>query len=357
MDNYNFRDLLYKESKQKLPNTDNKFLVDWLSFTSKIDSDLSIFEVLGLTHIKNYFQPIYGFQGYTRRVYFDGISIHYCHPTNDGVWVEMSGQGCRNFETYSKITFVDLFNIILHNQDNEDYHVTRLDIAYDDFKRVIPLRKLSKQILNVHFVSKFNPRSCTVTQAAGRQGITCDLGSRQSELKFRIYDKAFERGYFDEIEFQNFSWTRWELQLRNDRASNFMRYALDQSVGEVFRGVLLNYFRVVDVNKSDSNKRRWNTSKWFLNFIGEVEKISLFTPCKTDYNLYKCERYVYTQAGNAIDTLIKIKGVENFVAELKASKSETTPKYKELLSVYQAHQIVDQHGANILKCLEENEIK
>lgn len=341
--------------KLNLPdNQENKFLVDWLSFTSKIDSDFSIFEVLGLTEIKDFFQPIYGFQGYRQRLYFDGISIHYDHPKNDGVWVEMSGQGCRNFETYSKTSFVELFDTILYNQDKEDYHVTRLDVAYDDFSHVIPLKKLSKQVLDLHFVSKFSPKSCTVTQAAGRQGITVDLGSRKSDLKFRIYDKAFERGYFEEIEKHDFSWVRWECQLRDDRASNFMRQALDQSIGEVFKGVLFNYFRVVDVNLSDTNKRRWNISKWFLKFIGEVEKISLFTRCETDYNLYKCERYVYSQAGNAIDTLIKIKGVDNFVAELKASKSETTPKYQQLINTYHAYELADQHGANILNHLKEH---
>lgn len=322
-------------------NTDNKVLVDWLSFTSKIDSDSSIFDVLGLTSIKSNFQLIYGFQGYRHRLYFDGISIHYCHSKNAGVWVEMSGQGCRNFETYSKISFPELFKIILTNEESEDYHTTRLDIAYDDFNRVIPLRKLSKQILDEHFVSKFNPKSCTVLQAAGRQGITCDIGSRKSALKFRVYDKAFERGFFEEIEKDDFSWVRWEVQLRDDRASSFIRCTLDMSVGQVLSCVVLNYFRAIDENKSDSNKRRWKTSKWFLNFIGDVEKISLFTPCKTDYNLFKCERYVYTQAGNAVDTLIKIKGVDVFLSELSASKSETTPKYKELLSTYQAHQLAD----------------
>lgn len=351
MNDIEIRELLHKENKQPLPDTTNKFLIDWLSFTSKIDSDASILELLGLSHIKNYFQPIYAFQGYRFRLYFDGISIHYGHPKNDGVWVEMSGQGCRNFETYSKISFPDLFKIIILNQEKEDYHVTRLDVAYDDFKRIIPLRKLSTQILDLHFVTKFSPRSCTATQAAGRQGITCDLGSRKSDLKFRVYDKAYERGYFDAIEQDNFTWTRWELQMRDDIAYNFMKCSQEQGVGEVFKGVLQNYFRVVDVNRSDSNKRRWNTSKWYLKFIGEVEKISLFTPCKTDYNLYKCERYVYTQAGNAIDTLIKIKGIDNFLAELRESKSEISPKYQELLNTYQC---ADEHGANIINHLKEH---
>lgn len=346
------RDKLFEEQKNNLPDTTNKILVDWLSFTSKIDSDFSFFEVLGLSHIKKYFQLIYGFQGYKQRFYFEGISIHYGHAKNAGVWVEMSGQGCRTFETYSKISFVELFKVIIYNQENEDYHVTRLDVAFDDFHKVIPLKKLSNQILDEHFVTKFEPKSITAQIHPGRKGITCDIGSDSSNLKFRVYDKAYERGYFEEIEKNGFSWTRWEMQLRDERAYNFMKLSLDSDVGQIFRGVLLKYFRVVDVNKSDSNKRRWNTSKWYLKFIGDVENISLFTPCKTDYNLYKCERYVYTQAGNAIDALIRIKGVENFIAELRASKSETTPKYKELINQYQCE---SEHGANILEYLKENE--
>lgn len=361
MYNYKYNNRLYiafgvgfLENNNLPSNTDNKFLVDWLSFTSKIDSDYSIFEVLGLSHVKNYFQHIYGFQGYRQRLYFDGISIHYDHSKNEGVWVEMSGQGCRTFETYSKITFFDLFNICIYNQDNGDYHVTRLDVAYDDFNHIIPLRKLSKQVLKLQFVSKFNPKSCTVTQSAGYQGITVDLGSRKSALKYRIYDKAFERGYFQEID-NGFSWVRWECQLRDDRALNFMRECLSCTVGTVFKSVLFNYFRVVDVSESDSNKRRWNTSKWFSKFIGEVEKISLFTPCKTDYNLYKCERYVYSQAGNAVYTLIKIKGVDKFVSELQESKSETSPKYIELLNSYLAES--ENHSNNIVQFLAERGVE
>ena len=342
-------------------NQNNKILIDWLSFTSKIDSDFSIFEILGLSDIKDSFEPLYGLQGYKTRLYFDGISIHYCHSKNEGVWVEMSGQGCRTFETFSKTNFTDLFKVIIYNQNNGDYHVTRLDVTYDDFGRIIPLKKLSKQILDEHFVSKFLPKSCTVTQASGRVGITCDLGSRMSKIKFRIYDKAYERGYRDKVQYNEFSWVRWEIQLRDDRAFNFMVSSLENSIGEVFKGIILFYFRVVDVNKGDSNKRRWDTSKWFLRFIGDVEKINLFTSCKTDYNLYKCERYVYTQAGNAVSALIQLKGIDTFLEELQASKPETTLKYKELINTYSTFQQADketyeENSNNILSVLAENNL-
>ena len=127
-------------------DTQNKFLIDWFSFTSKIHNIESIIRFLGLEELK--FEEIYGCQGYKNRHYFDGINIHYNSERNEGVWVEMSGQGCRNFETYSKITFDDLFILILCG-DSGDYHVTRLDVAYDDFNRLIPLKKLSKQVLNI----------------------------------------------------------------------------------------------------------------------------------------------------------------------------------------------------------------
>lgn len=320
---------------EKILNTSNKFLIDWFSFTSKVDSASSIVDLLGLSKIK--FQTIYGCQGYKQRLYFDGINIHFGSERNPGVWVEMSGQGCRNFETYSDITFEDLFNIVVAFQD--DYHVTRLDVAYDDFSHVIPLKKLSKQVLDSHFVSKFHEKSCLVTQASGCNGITVDLGSCKSDIRFRVYDKAYERQYFDEIA-NGFTWVRWEMQLRDTSALNFLVKLQNDTVGGIFKGVLLNYFRPVDVNKSDSNKRRWNTSRWFSRFVDSVSKISLFTSCKSEYNLARCENYAYHQAGNAIDTLIKIKGVETFLRELSEQKPETTLKYKEL---YNQH-LLDERG-------------
>lgn len=313
-------------------NTENKILIDWFSFTSKVHSAESIIEFLGLSELK--FIDIYGCQGYKMRKYFDGINIHYGSERNEGVWVEMSGQGCRNFETYSSISFYELFNDVLSSRD--DYHVTRLDVAYDDFEGIIPLKKLSKQILKGNFVSKFRSNNCTVTQSAGFSGITCDLGSCRSDVKFRVYDKAYERGYFDDIKNSGFTWNRWEVQMRNDHAMSFMEavQTSDFNVGEVFCGVLLNYFRPCDFSRTDSNKRRWKISKWFAKFINNAKKVKLFTKCETEYNLYKCEDYVYRQCGNAIDTLLKIKGSKAFIRELRERKCETSLKYKELLNKY-----------------------
>ena len=77
-------------------------LYDWLSFTTKTHTPEEIIEALGLTHVP--FQEIKGAHGYRDRKYFSSISIHYNGRDDMGVWCEMSGQGCRTFETLSEVS-------------------------------------------------------------------------------------------------------------------------------------------------------------------------------------------------------------------------------------------------------------
>lgn len=327
-------------------NTENKILIDWLSFTSKIDSFESIIEFLGLVGCK--FTSTYGMQGYQDRLIYDGISIHYNSSRNEGVWIEMSGQGCRTFETYCeyKDSFLYLFEYIKEYPD--DYHVTRLDVAYDDFKNYIPIKSFSRDVLNKNYVSRFKDCSMTVTCAAGLVGYTIDCGSRKSDIKFRIYDKAYERGFRDE---DHFNWNRFEIQMRNDRAFNFIKMLDSENLGQIYCGVIVNYLRIVKPDIKDSNKRRWNMKKWFKDFIGQAERVSLFTKCETDYNLAKCEDFVYGHCGNALDTLIQLKGLGKVYQELQERKPEKSQKYIQLIN---ENKKAKNNTVDILEFLKEH---
>lgn len=326
-------------------NTDNKILIDWLSFTSKEHSVSSMIDMLGLTGCK--FTETYGMQGYQNRMMFDGISIHYNSCRCEGVWVEMSGQGCRAFETYCEYEDGFLYLFEYFKEYPDEYHVTRLDVAYDDFHEVIPLKSFVRDVLNKNYVSRFKDESMTVTCSAGKVGYTINCGSRRSDMMFRIYDKAYERGYRGE---EHFPWTRFEIQMRNDRALNFIQKLDEENLGTLFGGVILNYFRIVKPDKNDSNRRRWPMKKWFSNFIGYVDKISLFTKCETDYNLAKCEDNVYRRNGGAIDALIEIKGVELFLKELQERKPQRSPKYIQLVND-NTTSIAESNSAEILQIL------
>lgn len=338
-----------KNKKQKIDINEldktNKILIDWVSFsTSKYTLD-SLINLLGLSDIT--FTDLFGCHGYTQRKYFDGINIHYA-PTNitssgknqtiqrddNSVWVEMSGQGCRNFETFSGMSCFDLLKIFKNNKD--DFCVNRLDIAYDDFEKNIDLCSLESDIKNRNVISRFNrfPIETDVDfcNPIGTNGVTVNMGSCKSDVMFRVYDKAIERGYADEVASIGFSWVRWEIQLRHNRCDAFInKYFENENIGDVFKGIILNYFRPVVPDENDSNKSRWKSPKWFNKFIGSVSKISLFTPCTTEYNLEKCERFVFHQAGNAAFALLQIYGRDKFFEMLDSERSQKIPQKYEIL--------------------------
>lgn len=303
----------------------NKILVDWFSFTSSVDDPDSIITFLGLFDVSFVSAP--GVRGYRSRLYFNGINLHFDHVINSGIWVEMSGSGCRAFETFSHKSFSELFRTVL---SSDRYHITRVDIAYDTFDGVIPIRQFSDDLSAHNYVSKFSSRSIIVEYHPGFVGHTLYLGSPQSDVRFRCYDKAYERN-LDLSVTDTKCWVRFEVQLRDDHASNFLRLYNGSNLGELFCGVVSHYIRIVKPDK-DTNKRRWKCRKWWKNFIGDAEKINLFTKCDMEYNLEKCENYVYRQCGNAIDSLVKLHGPDQFLKDVFKNKPVTNDKYLQLVN-------------------------
>lgn len=299
-------------------------LVDWLSVTIKNLVENNDYD-LALNHVKNIlglpynlpFSDCNGMYGFSKRISFDGINIHYDRDDRL-IWLEMSGQGCRNFETYGHGDWLKLFDYV--NQD--DCNVTRLDIAIDDKEGILNLKKLADDTLKTRYVSRM--REYDVRQSS--KGITIYHGSPQSDTRIRIYDKALERGYVD-----GEHWVRFEIQLRRDRCINFIREVLDTGdIGYITTGVINNYLRYVKLDKT--RIERCGLAPYWKRFLLHTEKISIFSKVGTEYNLYQLEDYIYRQCGNAIKTLHDIKGSIGFWHELAENRPEDiNPKYIELL--------------------------
>lgn len=289
-------------------------LYDWLSFTTKTHTPEEIIEALGLTHVP--FQEIKGAHGYRDRKYFSSISIHYNGRDDMGVWCEMSGQGCRTFETLSDVSWEDLFAWI----QNEKLKITRLDVAFDDHSGVFETRDVVEDTQDGNYVS----RSDYWETVLSSKGSTVMIGSPQSKVVIRIYDKAREKNCEPGTH-----WNRVELQLRDDRAIQFTRIPLP--IGEAFSGVLLNYLRYVIPNDTDGNKWRWPMTAYWLRLLEVVTPISIFTSPGMEYNLNRCKDYVIKQAGNAIDCLIKIYGINEFKHMIDSRDTMQNPKYAALI--------------------------
>lgn len=296
---------------------ENLVLYDWLSFTSKLHTPDELIDALGLSHVP--WTITKGARGYQDRKYFSCISIHYNGRPDMGVWVEMSGQGCRTFESMSAVGWDNLFVFIREN----GLKITRLDVAYDDHTGILPMSEIVNDTQSGMFVSK----STYWETVLSSKGSTVQIGSPQSRVLIRIYDKAAERGCEPGTH-----WIRCEIQMRDDRAIQFTKIALP--IGEAFAGVLLNYLRYIRPSEDD-NKWRWPMTDYWCNLVDDAQRISIYQSPGMEYNEERCRRYVVNQAGNAIDAMIKMYGLEEFAQMIEDRPVMPNPKYELLVKQHQ----------------------
>lgn len=300
---------------------ENVILYDWVSFTSKHHSPDQLIAALGLSHVP--WTETKGARGYRDRKYFNCISVHYNGREDMGVWVEMSGQGCRAFESLSQVGWDKLFQFIHAN----DLKMTRLDVAYDDHTGILDIEKIAEDTRRKRFISRSDKYFVEYSgnTSTDEEGITVQIGSPQSKVLIRIYDKAIERGYSN----QDMHWVRCEMQLRDDRALQFTK--IPKPIGEAYAGVLLNYLRFVVPNEEDSNRSRWEMTDYWYALVGDAEKISIYSAPGMEYNEERCKHYVVNQAGNAIDACIQMYGVDTFIEMIEKRETMPNPKYEALI--------------------------
>lgn len=302
---------------------ENKILIDWLTLTSKtLDVD-DFKKLLGLDNAS--WLHMKGYYGYKSREYYESISIHYDGTKDMGVCLEMSGQGCRAFESLGHGDFEIFFSKIL---EEKDLRVTRLDIAFDDNTGILDINQI---------VSDTDELKCVVTPfrswctTCSNKGKSVDIGSKASAVLIRIYDKAAERGFKDERH-----WVRVEMQLRDNRALEFLK--LPMTIGESYFNVLCNYLCYVTPSESDTNKSRWELRDYWANLLEDAYKISIYSKPGMEYNLENVNNFVFHNAKNAIDCAIKCYGLDNFLEKLAKSPVRQNPKYTSLIEKYQKHQ-------------------
>lgn len=343
---------------------ENLVLYDWVSITSKIHTPEQIIALLGMESVT--WDSIRGAHGYKDRLYFNCISIHYNGSPDMGVWLEMSGQGCRAFETIGHADYDFLFQLVQNNPDQ--MRITRLDVAFDDHTGILDIGTITADTLCGNYVSKATSWECIQSS----KGTSVVIGSRQSPVLIRIYDKAAERGYkseevrrretplssdknvppqrapqgaqspFPPAGEESMHWIRIELQMRDDRCLEFVNQPYD--VGHTFAGVLLNYLRYVEPDESDSNKWRWPLTDYWSEVIGETCRIKLYTKPGITYNLLNCENFVFGQAGNAINALLKVYDVDTFLQKLQQRNVRPNPKYTQMVNNYLAGDILNERS-------------
>ena len=308
----------------------NSILIDWLSITTKLHSPDELKFILGLVDVP--WQDTTGMHGYRERYYYDGISIHYAGRSDMGVWLEMSGSGCRAFESYGSGDYAAIFGLVLN--EPKLVHITRLDVAYDVYDDFLDIDKLCQHTLEQKYRSKME--FFQVIQSSN--GKSLDIGSKASDVMIRIYDKLAERlsklrneSDKEKIKDEIPHWVRIEVQMRDDRAFQFINLLQSDDIGKVYTGVLRNYLEYGYMREGDDGKQRFSCFAYWEKILDGAEALSIYLKPGTDYNLDRCKNYVFNSAGNAVDALLKIYGTEQFKKYLAERPIQQNPKYEALI--------------------------
>lgn len=328
----------------------NCILIDWFTFVAFGETVDSLKSVLGMDSSDIPWLEEQKFRnGYPLQCSFEGITISYgadqdrfyddpMKVRNDmGICVNLSGSGCRTFESYGHGDWLKLFSYIL--RDTSDlarndhkfiyYHITRLDLAYDDHTGILDIYRIANDIKDRYYISPSKSSSITWSddQDQDIQGLTCQVGSNSSEIKIRIYDKAAERGFKDR------HWVRAEMQLRRDRATRAVEliFAM-QHIGDVYLSILTHYLSI-RVPSEDTNKSRWPVAYYWSAFLKDIEGISLWVNPGREYNFSRTEYHLVKQYGYAITTLATGLGSDYLIDRcLKTHPVSDLPdKYKQFL--------------------------
>lgn len=287
-------------SNRGVQNTEDYHLtssVDWFSCTFLVETEpMEIIRILGLKP-ELFKQMKHGGSGYRKGWFFNNIKVLYDGNENMGVHVDMTGQGCRNYEKYSELTWQDLF-IRFSVHYVAMVNVTRIDIAVDDFKGYFKIPNLIKYLKRGDVTSKFKMArgiSNFIIQTGEEVGYTLYFGRPASDIQIRFYEKNIEQEMKGNIvpDWAKI-WNRTEIQARDVRADAIVRILSKDinKLGDVVTGILKNYINFrrsgyIDGKKTvDMNKSRWDSAKFWIDFLGDVDKLPL-TLKPTDVTIEK----------------------------------------------------------------------
>lgn len=339
---------------------ENRILFDWFEFSSTIDTVESLALAMGLDLSK--FTESSPGRGYRKGITFNHISFFWDYygynlensKDTDGnvcrVKVEMTGDGCRSFETYGNGDWYSLFSYISDNADTGNISVSRIDIAYDDFEGLLDMDKIFDDTINKRFVSKFSSKRhmSDFFGAIGSDGeisYTVYHGRKASDTCIRIYDKLLEQQSKEVDTMPDIGhWVRCEIELRHKRALRFVQLLCPSDfdiangevaipIDELYFMTINNYLRYIEPSDTDSNKWRAPLAEHWARFCNSVTefRISLWVTPGVDYTVNHLRNFIENRVGGAIYTYFHLFGAEFLADQIAPFANKLNPKYRVLL--------------------------
>lgn len=329
--------------------------VDWISFTVKTMSDWKcVVEYFGLS-VLQFQEDLNGTNGYlskARHMIYP-ISVLYDGREDMGIHVDVSGsavgfflQSYLNKNTCAETPFDALAYEVREFDDTVLGDVldcilgmgqlTRLDLAIDDIGcNYFSLPEVSRLFNENLYVSKFrNVKQVSQSSKSGCIGQTVYLGSSKSNLMIRIYDKQAEQNCKKHGSVDT-PWTRWELQLRKERATVVAAFiAGGMNLPEVTLGIFSNYLRFIEKD-NERDSRCTTLAKW-LDFLSGIEKLKICQPIP-EKSLDEKRDWIMKQVAPTLSAIYEVDGDLSFVYTLvEDGASRRSSELIHLISKYQA---------------------
>jgi phage replication initiation protein len=314
---------------EKVP-TDGAFVdwCEWTEFARGVDDVCA--ELVG---DDGWVESDRGGLGYRRaRVTAEGVWIFYDGQVGMGVHVRASGRACRALE---EVGWVPEWGSRLRWMGEEGRALTRLDVAIDDTRGLVTPEKCETEAKDGRLVTRFrdwHPEP-HYNGLGELQSETVYFGSRKSDLCVRVYDKAKEQG-LDDV-----SWTRVELQARDERAAALAVALSHPDAGartRAFCGVLLSYldFKVAG---GDSHRDRWVTAEWWSTFLDGVVKNRLQLPGAVMPTVEEALAAVLSIYGPQLAAVAETVGWGELVNRVSAQRIRWRSRHRARLLSWGAH--------------------
>ena len=246
------------------------------------------------------FQQRKGMYGYAYSAWYDGIV--YAWGGAETIYIQMSGTGCRTWETtHPGLTWEKWIKYL--QTTYATLHISRLDIACDTFG-LLKLRNIQAFTRAGNYISRWK----TFLIQEGSNEMAVIWGSSKSDFRLRIYDKTLERQKKGGAEPDKLpqGWVRCEFQLRNDAAASFVRsWQACGSIGQTFMGIMRNQLLYV-MTYDGKNRDRATPAPWWDKLLGDAEQIHMAYDAGKDYNFDSLKKYIFHQAGSSIKAYLAI---------------------------------------------------
>lgn len=296
-------------------------LFDYLTFTSKYHSLGQLVENMGLQGIQ--WQQGRAYNGWLQCDYSNGIRL--LSGGREDVCIDVSGVGCRMIETCNDNAF-DWLSWFDFLKKEDGMNVSRLDVACDEKEGILNHRTLCSSTEKRRFVSRARKK---IWINGDEEEVL--WGSKSSDTRLRIYNKALERK-------TEGHWMRAEFQFRDEAADSFIFNLLDYGdIGRTYSGVLNNYLRYTTKAPipGQRNQSRLNTASWWLRFTGTAEKISNVKVGGMEYNFDSLERFLSEQCASSMKAYIRACGGDVTALLRLAQEAQLTKKQEDMLQAFE----------------------